>query len=201
MKRIIATLATLVSATTMAYGVGQSTHPMAEGKKLISTEFTGITSDDGGMGMQVRYTQKLNRIFSYDVGLGISGGDRAQRLFVGADYEIYPDYLRQPRFSIKANLERAEEFEKTNTIVSVAPTISKGFNFWGKEAFPYVSLPVGLSLNGDEKSYENTISLNTGINGQLPFKGYRHLNGNLEVQVGLKDSFTAFLAGVSFPMN
>jgi hypothetical protein len=201
MKRIIATLATLVSAGVMAYGVGQSTHPMAEGKKLISTEFTGITSDDGGMGMQVRYTQKLNRIFTYDVGLGISGGDRAQRLFVGADYEIYPDYLRQPRFSIKANLERAEEFEETNTIVSVAPTISKGFNFWGKEAFPYVSLPVGLSLNGDDKSYENTVSLNTGINGQLPIKGYRHLNGNLEVQVGLKDSFTAFLAGVSFPMN
>jgi len=201
MKKIIATLATLASAGVMAYGVGQSTYPMGEGKKLISTEFTGITSDEGGMGMQVRYTQKVNRIFSYDVGLGISGGDRAQRMFVGADYEIYPDYLRQPRFSIKANLERAEEFENQNTIVSMAPTISKGFNFWGKEAFPYVSLPIGLSLNGDEKSYENTISLNTGINGQLPIKGYRHLKGNLELQVGLKDSFTAFLAGVSFPMN
>jgi len=201
MKRIIATIATLASAGVMAYGIGQSTHPMAEGKKLISTEFTGITSDNGGMGVQVRYTQKVNRIFSYDAGLGISGGDRAQRFFVGADYEIYPDYLRQPRFSMKANLERAEEFDTTNTIISMAPTLSKGFNFWGKEAFPYVSMPVGLSLNSDSKSYENTISLNTGINGQLPIKGYRHLNGNLELQVGLKESFTAFVAGVTFPMN
>lgn len=201
MKRILATIATLASAGVMAYGVGQSTSPMQEGKKLISTEMTGIASDNGGMGMQVRYTQKLNRILSFDGGLGISGGDRAQRLFIGADYEIYPDYLRQPRFSMKANIERAEEFEETKTIVSIAPTVSKGFNFWGKEAFPYVSIPVGLNLNGDKKSYESTISLNTGINGNIPLKGYRHLKGNLEVQVGVQNSFTAFLAGVSFPMN
>ncbi len=201
MKRILATIATLASAGVMAYGVGQSTSPMQEGKKLISTEMTGIASDNGGMGMQVRYTQKLNRILSLDGGLGISGGDRAQRFFIGADYEIYPDYLRQPRFSMKANIERAEEFEETKTIVSIAPTVSKGFNFWGKEAFPYVSIPVGLNLNGDNKSYESTISLNTGINGNIPLKGYRHLKGNFEVQVGVQNSFTAFLAGVSFPMN
>lgn len=201
MKKILATAASLVSAGAFAYGIGYSTHPMPAGQKFISTEMTGIASDNGGMGVQVRYTQKMNKMFTYDLGMGVSGGDRAQRFFIGADYEIYPDYLRQPRFSVKANLERAEEFEVSKTIVSMAPTLSKGFNFWGSEAFPYVSLPVGLSLNGDEKTYETAISLNTGVNGQLPFHGYRHLNGNLEVQVGIQDSFTAFIAGISFPMN
>ena len=40
------------------------------------------------MGVQVRYTQKLNKI-RMDGGLGIAGGDRSSRMFVGADYEIF----------------------------------------------------------------------------------------------------------------
>ncbi len=201
MKRILTLAVSLYSASIFAYGIGYTTHPMPEGQKSISTEMTGITSGDGGMGLQVRYTQKLNKMLSVDAGLGISGGDREQRFFVGADYEIFPDYLRQPRFSLKTNIERADEFGNTFTVISAAPTLSKGFNFWGKEAFPYVALPVGLSLNGDNSTYESVASLNTGINGQLPIEGYTHLNANVELQVGLKDSFTAVLVGLAFPMN
>lgn len=201
MKNFLKIALSLCSASVMAYGIGYTTHPMAENQKFISTEMTGIVSDNGGMGLQVRYTQKLNKFVSVDAGLGISGGDRDQRLFVSADYEIYPDYMRQPRFSLKTSIERADEFKTTNTIISVAPTLSKGFNFWGKEAFPYVALPFGLSLNGDKNTYETITSLNAGINGQVPVEGYSNLNANLEIQVGVQDSFTAMLVGLSFPMN
>lgn len=200
MKKVFLTLITLSQASIFAYGIGQSTMPMLSGSKSIATELTGITSDAGGMGMQVRYTQKLDEKLVLDGGIGISGGDRSQRIFVGADYEIYPDYMQQPRVSVKGILERSTEFDQGITKISLAPTVTKGFSFWGKEAYPYVALPVGLSLNGDTQTYETAMSLNTGINGQLPIEGFKHLNGTMEIQVGLKDSFTAFLAGVTFTL-
>ena len=201
MKKLILSAAVLLSSSVIAYGTGNSTFPMNPGKRFISTEFTGITSDNGGMGVQVRYTQKINSLLTFDSGLGVSGGDRNQRFFLGADYELYPDYLNQPRISLKSTISRAEEFEKTKTKIQIAPTVSKGFVFWGREAFPYVSVPVGLSLNSDENTYDSTMSLNVGITGQLPVEGYRHLNGSLELQAGIQESFTAFVAGINFPMN
>lgn len=201
MKKLLQVALALSSVSTFAYGIGYSTHPMSEDQKLISTELTGITSDDGGLGLQVRYTQKINKVLSVDAGLGIGGGDREQRFFVGADYEIFPDYMQQPRFSLKTNIERAEEFGSSFTVITAAPTISKGFNFWGKEAFPYASIPFGLSLNSDTQTYDTVTSMNVGINGQLPIDGYKNVNGNLELQVGLQESFTAVIVGMSFPMN
>lgn len=201
MKKLLVGIVVLLNAGVQAYGTGNSSYPMSPGKRFISTEFTGIASDNGGMGLQVRYTHKFNSLLTFDTGLGVGGGDRNQRIFVGADYELYPDYLNQPRISLKTTISRAEEFEKTKTKIQLAPTLSKGFVFWGREAFPYVSIPLGLSLNADEKTYESTMSLNVGINGQLPIEGYRHLNGSLEVQAGIQDSFTAFVAGLNFPMN
>ena len=201
MKKLVACAAMLMSAGAMAYGTGQSSFPMSTGKKLISTEFTGITSDDGGVGAQVRYTQKLNNLVTFDAGLGIGGGDRSQRLFVGADYELYPDYLNQPKISVRTSILRAEEFEATKTQFAIAPTLSKGFVFWGEEAFPYVSIPLGLNLNSENNTYDSMLSLNVGINGRLPIEGYRHLNGSLELQAGIQNSFTALVAGINFPIQ
>ena len=45
------------------------------------------------------------------------------------------------------------------------------------------------------------LSLNVGINGRLPIEGYRHLNGSLELQAGIQNSFTAFVAGINFPIQ
>ncbi len=201
MKKLILITASLIGSSALALGVGNSSFPMMTGKKFISTEFTGTTTDDGGMGLQVRYTQKMNPQLTMDAGIGIAGGDRSQRVFFGADYELYPDYMQQPKISLRTKLTRAEEFEETRTIVSLAPTVSKGFNVYGNEAFPYVSLPFGLNLNSDKRTYESTVSLNMGVNGRLPVEGYKHLNGNAEVQFGLKESYTAMVLGLSFPMN
>lgn len=201
MKSLLVGLFAIVSTNVFAYGIGQSSFPLMPNKRLISTEMTGITSTNGGVGIQSRYTQKLNAATTLDAGLGISGGERSGRIFAGADYEVYPDYQRQPRISLKGTIENAKEFGKRRNIISIAPIISKGFSFWGQEAYPYLALPLGISLEGREKRYKTFVSSNLGINGRVPIDGYRHLTGMLETQINLNGSFTGVTVGMSFPVN
>lgn len=192
------------SSAAFGYGMGISTFPLEQDKKVLSAEATGIVSDGGGVGLQARYTQKLNEVSSVDAGVGISAGERSARLFAGYDYELFPDYDMQPRTSIKAFVENSKEFGTRKNILGFAPTVSKGFSFWGQEAFPYLSLPYGISLDGKRNQYETTLSANLGISGQIASE-YLMVNkpvtANAEVIVGLKDSFTAVFFGFGYPIE
>lgn len=207
--RAISVMAALVMAvgfgdhTAHAYGTGYSSFPLEVEKKFISAEFTGITSTGGGIGMQARYTHKLNEKGMIDAGLGISGGERSARLFAGYDVELFPDYENQPRTSIKAFIENSKEFNDRRNILGVAPTVSKGFSFWGKEAFPYISLPYGISLNGTNNSYSTTLSANLGVSGVIPADvgAEKQLTANAEAIIGLKDSFSGAFFGVAYPIE
>ncbi len=192
------------SAIAHAYGIGLSSFPLPAETKLISAEFTGITSVGGGIGLQTRYTQKINEKNTIDVGLGMAGGERSGRLFAGYDIELYPDYQTQPRVSIKTYLENSKEFSSRKNIIGVAPSISKGFTFWGKEAFPYFSLPYGISLDGGNKTYNSVLSANFGISGVLPVDigpEDKQLTANAEAIIGLKDSFSGLFFGVAYPIE
>lgn len=186
---------------TWAYGTGYVTYPLMPEKRIVSTEFTGIASDGGGVGLQGRFTQKINEKLIVDAGMGIAGGERDSRFFLGADYELFPDYMEQPRISTKVTYTNAKEFDVRRNIFTVAPTISKGFSFWGHEAYPFLSLPVGINLNGDNKTYESQINTNLGITGNLPIEGYRNLMGTVEATIDVKDSFSGFFVGLSYPLN
>ena len=192
------------SSAAFGYGMGISTFPLEQDRKVLSAEVTGIVSDGGGLGLQARYTQKLNEASSVDAGLGISGGERSARLFAGYDYEIFPDYDIQPRTSIKAFIENSKEFGSRRNILGIAPTVSKGFSFWGNEAFPYISLPYGISLDGKRNQYETTLSANIGISGMITSE-YLITNSpvtaNAEMIIGLKDSFTAVFIGFGYPIE
>lgn len=192
-----------LSGQAHAYGTGLSTFPLEVETKLISAEFTGITSSGGGIGMQARYTQKLSEKGTIDAGLGISGGERSARLFAGYDYELFPDYENQPRTSIKAFVENSKEFRDRRNILGIAPTVSKGFSFWGKEAFPYISIPYGISLNSNSNSYNTTLSANVGISGIVPadIGPNKQLTANAEVIMGLKNSFTGAFVGLAYPIE
>lgn len=190
-----------LSTQAWSYGIGVSTFPMMTDTKMVSAEFTGITSTGGGVGMQARYSQKMNSALMLDAGVGLGAGERSNRLFAGADYEILPDYMNQPRVSVKTTLSNAREFEKRRNILSLAPTLSKGFSFWGEEAYPFVALPMGLSLESGSKTYETVMALSLGMTGQLPVDGYRHLTGNVEATVDIKDAYTGIFFGVSYPIN
>ncbi|NOT78134.1 MAG: hypothetical protein HOP07_03925 [Bacteriovoracaceae bacterium] len=192
------------SSAAFGYGMGISTFPLEAEKKVLSAEVTGIVSNGSGLGLQARYTQKINEFSAVDAGLGIAGGERSARLFAGYDYELFPDYENQPRTSIKAFLENSKEFGTRRNILGLAPTVSKGFSFWGQEAFPYLSLPYGISLDGTKNSYQTTISANLGITGIIPAEqigSSRAITANAEVIVGLKDSFSAVFVGLGYPIE
>ena len=202
----IALLAMTVGLSTQkahAYGTGLSAYPLEIESKFLSAEFTGITSNGGGIGLQTRFTDKLSEKGTIDAGLGISGGERSARLFAGFDYEIFPDYQNQPRTSLKAFIENSKEFGARRNIVGFAPSVSKGFTFWGKEAFPYLSIPYGISLNSKNNSYSTTLSANLGISGVIPANigPDKQLTANAEAIVGLKDSFSGMFLGVSYPIE
>lgn len=202
MRRFAFFLSSLLFAgQVFGYGVGQSTFPLMLQKRILATEFTGITSRNGGVGLQARLTQKIGPQTTIDGGLGFAGGERSGRIFAGVDYEIFPDYENQPKVTVKAQIENVSEFGERRNILSLAPTFSKGFLFWGEEAYPYIAVPVGVSLQSRDKRYESIVSANLGINGHLPIEGYRHLTGTLEAQINVKDSFSGLFVGLSLPIN
>ncbi len=187
-----------------AYGTGISSFPLEEEKKVISTEVTGIVSDGGGIGLQARYTQKLNEDSTVDAGLGISGGERSARLFAGYDYQIIPDYENQPRTSLKAFVENSKEFGARRNILGLAPTVSKGFSFWDHEAFPYISLPYGISLEGKQNSYKTTLSANIGVSSVIPgdyISSKKPITANAEAIIGLNNSFSGIFLGFGYPIE
>lgn len=194
----------LVSGQVFAYGTGVSTFPLEAEKKILSAELTGIVSKGSGVGLQARYTQKLNEVSTIDAGLGISGGERSARLFAGYDYELFPDYEMQPKTSLKAFVENSKEFGVRKNILGLAPTVSKGFTFWGNEAFPYLSLPYGISLDGKKNSYSTTLSANLGITGNIPgeyMNSSKTITASAEAIIGLKDSFSGVFIGLGYPLE
>lgn len=194
----------LGSSAAFGYGMGISTFPLEQDKKLLSAEVTGIVSNGGGVGLQARYTQKLNEVSSVDAGLGISGGERSARLFAGYDYEIFPDYDIQPRTSVKAFIENSKEFGTRRNILGIAPTISKGFSVYGQETFPYLSLPYGISLDGKKNSYQTTLSANIGFSTVIPSEHSmtsKPVTANAEAIISLKDSFSGVFVGFGYPIE
>ncbi len=190
-----------IPSEVLAYGTGYIAYPLSPNKRLISTEFTGVMSSGGGVGIQGRFTQKVNQKVLVDAGIGVAGGERDSRFFVGGDFELIPDYMKQPRVSIKANWTNAKEFDVRRNILSIAPTVSKGFSFWGHEAFPFFSLPMGVNLQGSNETYETQINANLGITGNLPIRHITNILGVAEATVGIKDSYTAFFVGLSYQLN
>ena len=200
-KWIIITLLLIFSLKTWGYGTGPMTYPMLTSKKLISTELAGILNNGKGLGLQGRYTNKIGRRSIIDMGIGFGGGDRTSRIFANIDYELYPDYRGQPRISTKIGVENAQEFNRRKNILHFTPIISKGFSFWGREAFPFMAFPTGINLDKEAKTYETMLAFSLGINGKIPIEEYSHLTASLEAQLNIKDSFSAIIFALSFPVD
>lgn len=202
MKKILLAMTALcLSSGAIASVVGLSTHPFTMNKRVITTEFDTYLSSGAGMGITAKYFQRFDSKLNVEAGVGVSDGDRSNRLFTGADYEIFPDYGRQPRVSAKAILESASfNGDRVNT-VGIAPTVSKGFAVYGNEMFPFMALPMSVGLNTDEGTYETSTALAMGITGRLPIQGYDDLIGNIETNVNLRNSYTAIVMGVSMPLQ
>ncbi|MBT6324817.1 MAG: hypothetical protein HOJ35_02520 [Bdellovibrionales bacterium] len=184
-----------------SYGVGYSSLPMLPNKKIIATELTSIVSSGGGVGVQARYIQALKDDSSIDIGLGIAGGENSSRVFVGYDKEIFPDYGNQPKVSVKASWENTNSGDHRVNTFSISPIASKGMSFWGKEGYPFVSVPLGVTLDGSDNTYLTSLSLTTGVTGRLPIEGYDHITANIEANIDLKNSWSGLFVGFSYPIN
>lgn len=201
MKKLIALIGLLASGNLYAYGNGYTSAPMISKQRLISTELTGITSTGGGVGVQARYTQKVNSDLTFDAGIGMGGGELNNRIFVGADYLLFPDYQKQPRVSIKATFNNAKEFKDRRNIVGIAPNLSKGFNFWGHEAFPYLAVPVNLNLNTGKKTYQTSVAAQIGMIGKVPFQGLEYLTMAFEGTIKVKDHHSGIALSFGYPLD
>ena len=190
----------LIGHKAYAYGSGMSSYPLPVGKKLLTAEFLGITSPGGGMGLQVRFAKKVRSNLSLEGGMGISGGMHSSRVFLGGDWEIYPDFSRQPRVSIQGRVINAKEFGIRHNKISLAPSLGKGFSVRGKSFYPYVSFPYIINLAGNQ-TYETSLNANMGIVGNLPFSRYKHLVGSIGVTTGIGNDFVGFFAGLSWSIE
>lgn len=188
----------LMVSNAFGYGHGIISHPLRIKDKMITTEFTGILSNGTGMGMQARFTQKVDPKLIVEAGAGVQDGERNNTLFLSADYTLLPDFGRQPKFSLRGTLETSYEFNSRVTNLNVSPLFSKGFNFWGREAYPYLSIPLGISLDSAEGKYNITTALSVGMTGKLPFDGFKKLIANLEGKFNIKNSYTAMFMGFSY---
>jgi len=202
MKKILSFIAlSLISTSAFSYGVGQITHPLKRNGHMVSAEFTGIMTNGSGIGMQGRYTRKLNEKLRVEGGAGLGSGDRTFRLFSGASYELYPDFANQPKVDLKAGFEIGSEFGNTVTTLSVTPIASKGLNLWGLEGYPFVALPIGIGLNSDTKTYETVYSLTAWWTGKIPVKQMEKFTASVEMNLGLKDTYTGMFLGLAYPLK
>ena len=202
MKKILLGLAISgISVSVLASTIGISNHPFLMKKHIISTEYNNYLNDGSGMGLTAKYLNKIDDSLSVDAGFGFTDGERASRLFVGADMKILPDYGRQPKFSIKGMAETENTDGSRINSFGVAPTLSKGFAFWGREAFPFIALPMKVSLNTNDKEYRTTSAVALGMTGRIPLEGVKNLVGNIEANISLRNSYSALVMGVSLPIE
>ena len=189
-----------LSYNIYAYGSGTSSYPLPVGKKLLTAELLGITSSGGGMGFQMRFAKKIHPGIFLEGGMGMSGGKRSSRVFLGGDWEIYPDFGRQPRFSLQGRIINAKEFGIRHNKIAIAPSLGKGFALNGRVFYPYLTLPYTINLAGDQ-TYETSLNANAGIVGNLPLSRYQHLIGSLEFTAGITNGFVGFTVGLSWPIE
>jgi hypothetical protein len=202
MTKIVLVLGILLASTKIfASGMGWSMYPLMLDQKILSTEFVGDFSSGGGAGFQGRYTQRVGTNTIFDGGIGYASGERAGRIFLGMDYELFPDYMNQPRISLKTLLQNSKEYEERVTRLFIAPIVSKGFYFWGNEGIPYISVPVGVGLNNTSKTYAGFAHLSFGLVGKMPVERYNDILVKLEGQWNLTKSYSGMFLGVSFPIN
>ncbi|RLA63969.1 MAG: hypothetical protein DRQ88_00955 [Epsilonproteobacteria bacterium] len=201
LRSLIIMVLFLNTSGVWASGMGWSMYPILTDKKLLSAEIVGDFTAGGGAGFQARYTQRLNSKMTLEGGLAYTSGERAGKLFLGFDYELFPDYLKQPRISVKGNYSNGKEYEERVNRIDAAPMVSKGFNFWGNEAFPYLAIPMGVNLNSASRTYGFYSNINVGITGKVPWEKYEHLLTQLEAQFNLSNSYSGIFIGLSFPIN
>jgi hypothetical protein len=200
-KLLVGAISAFISFGSIASTIGVSNHPFVMSKHIVTTEFNNYLSSGSGAGITAKYTRRYNEKLSIDAGFGFTNGERESEMIIGADLSLIPDYGRQPRGSIKSFMSTSKiDGERINSL-GMAPTLSKGFVFWGKEAYPFIALPLKVSLNTAEGTYETSTAIAIGMTGRIPVGDFKDLVGNIETNFSLRNSYAALVMGVSLPIQ
>lgn len=196
-------MTSLIALNCYGYGIGVSTHPLEEKKHFVNGELTTIMQKKTGpsLGLQARYVQRIAEKFTLDGGIGVANGERANRIFAGIDTVIFPDYKYQPRTSVRAYVENANEFNSRHNILGVAPVVSKGLSFWEKVAYPFFAVPMELNLDSSTSKYQTSVRLSLGATAPVGVTDGKPLIGNVEANINVANSYSSVFAGVTYPFN
>lgn len=203
MKTALSLLSLLISVNSFAYGLGVSTHPFEVEKKVITTQATGTMANNNGSGagIQARYYQRLTQEMNLDAGMGVSSSTQARNLFVGSDYQLFPEHQNQPRISLKGLLSNSKEENLNRNNLGLAPTVSKGFVINDREIYPFVALPMNVSLESKANNYKGTAAFAFGATSNLPIQGFEKLTASVEANLNLKNTYNSAYVGISYPLN
>ena len=200
MKNLLFILMSL-GFSTVILGNTISSYPLGIQKKYVAAEFTSVFSNGQGMGLQAKYIQQVRPELSIEGGFGFSNGDQVYHIFASGNYELYPDFMNQPKISLEGLLVRARKLESSHTKIVMTPLASKGLSFWGKEGFPFIGLPITLDLNNDSMSYNVAYQLSFGATAPMPLPGYEKLLANFKLNMNIKNASSEISLGFSHPLD
>lgn len=174
--------------------VGWSVYPLKENQKIITAQFGGVFSGEGGYGITASYLQKLSPKWDVEAGAGFTGGDEGFTLYGAGNYELFPDYDKQPKVTLKGWYQYSDVSSSSVNRFYISPLVSKSTVLWGAETFPYVGIPTGVNLNYDNKQYSLFSALTLGISGNIPWEKMK----NVMMLVEAKLNITGAYSGISF---
>lgn len=184
-----------------ALGEGLSSYPIPEDQALLTTELTNFVNNGQGMGIQARYTRKINTLLQVDAGLGFSDGEHQNRIFVASNYELFPDYGHQPKVLIRGLLENGRELRSRRTTLGLGPLFTKEIKSTEASFHPFLGVPIGLALDQNSRSYQIRAHLSLGLTGKIPFIGMENLLYNFEGNINVQNSYSMLYCGISYPLN
>jgi hypothetical protein len=200
---LVISLSLLIAINTKSHAtstIGLSAGPKTAattGKSYAGAEASLDLSPDSGPGIGARYAYQNQENTMVDFGLSLGSGERDVNILLGATYEFFPDFGKQPALSLKGFYEISRMEKENYNILGVAPILTKGVQAYQLEVYPFVSLPIRYIV-GDKNSKGGRLSHAFTLGTLIPMKEQFHgLTLNFEAQFNLKRSFTGFVVGLS----
>lgn len=154
-----------ISLPAFSSVIGVTTHPLSEEARVISAELTGYFNKRHEIGAGLRYTHAVMDRHLLDFGL--SGGQYARSftLRAGLDFELLNEQEGQPRISIKPFWMNQRIDKESFTALGAAPTLRKTVSLEQFEFYPFIGLPNGICIDGenDELNFYSAVSFGASM--------------------------------------
>lgn len=185
----------LISTPAFSSVTGVTTHPLSDEARVISGELMGFFNRRHEMGAGLRYTHAV--LDGHLLDLGIAGGQYARSFTMraGLDFELLDEESSQPRVSIKPFWQNQRINRESYSVLGAAPTLRKSVSLEQFEFYPFIGLPNGIAIDGENDELDFYSSVSFGAS--MPFPGAQNdklaltLEGNKNL--GAADDYVSVL--------